>query len=210
MFAVLLLPNFRLQAALRSRQELRKQPVAVTDHETGAVLEFTPAAEAQGVRTGLPGVQALARCPKLILLPRAFAAESTVRNALLEAGASLSPSIEATADGCCTVDLRGARINDWPRWCDEVMAHLTALELQAQVGVAPNPDLAFLAARKAATSLVVQVPALFLAQLAVSEIDPLPNLQALLHDWGIHTLGQLTSLPRGELAARLGPDAERL
>jgi protein ImuB len=210
MFAVLLLPNFRLQAALRCRGELCKQPVAVTDQETGAVLELTPAAEAQGVRVGLPGVQALARCPSLTLLPRAFATEQVVRNALLEVGASLSPSIEATADGCCTVDLRGAKIGDWSRWCGEVVARLTSLELQGRVGVAPNPDLAFLAARKAAPSLVVQAPAVFLAQLAVAEIDPLPHLHALLHDWGIHTLGQLTSLPRGELAARLGPDAERL
>src|SRR5687768_17280166 len=101
MFAVLLLPNFRLQAALRNRQELRKQPVAVTNQETGEVLELTPAAEAQGVRVRLPGVQALARCPKLLLLPRAFAAEYVVRNALLEVGGSLSPSLEATADGCC-------------------------------------------------------------------------------------------------------------
>ncbi len=210
MFAVLLLPDFRLQAALRCRQELSKRAVAVTDPESGAVLECTAAAEAQGVRANLPGVQALARCPGLTLLPRAFATEHVLRNALLEIGSALSPKIEATADGCCTVDLRGARINDWPRWCEDVVARFTALELQARVGVAPNPDLAFLAARRAAPLLVVQAPAVFLAQLAISEIDPLPHLHALLHDWGIHTLGQLTSLPRGELAARLGPDAERL
>ena len=210
MFAVILLPNFRLQAALRCRRELDKEAVAVTDPETGAVLECTAAAEAHGVRAGLPGVQAMARCPKLMLLPRAFATEQVVRNALLEVGASLSPSIEATADGCCTVDLRGARVGDWPGWCERVVACFTALELQGQVGVAPNPDLAFLAARRAAPSLVVQAPAIFLAQLAVAEIDPQPHLHALLHEWGIHTLGQLTSLPRGELAARLGPDAERL
>jgi protein ImuB len=210
MFAVLLLPSFRLQAALRCRRELSSQPVAVTDPETGAILEFTAAAEAQGVRAGLPAVQALARCPELTLLPRAFATEHVVRNALLEVGASLSPSIEATADGCCTVDLRGAKVNDWNHWCSDAVARLVALELEAKVGVAPNPDLAFLAARKGAPSLVVQAPAVFLAQLALSEIDPLPHLQALLHDWGVHTLGQLTSLPRGELSARLGPDAERL
>src|SRR5689334_1477836 len=130
MFAVLLLPNFRLQAALRNRQELCKKPVAVTDQETGAVLEFTSAAEAQGVRVGLPGVQAMARCPELMLLPRAFAAEQVVRNALLEVGACLSPSIEATSDGCCTVDLRGAKVSDWTLWCRDAVARLTALELK--------------------------------------------------------------------------------
>jgi protein ImuB len=35
-------------------------------------------------------------------------------------------------------------------------------------------------------------------------------LLAVLGDWGIHNLAQLTSLPRGELMDRLGPDAARL
>src|SRR6476469_5864687 len=30
---------------------------------------------------------------------------------------------------------------------------------------------------------------------------------AILHRWGIHTLGQLAALPQDELAARLGPEA---
>ncbi|MEQ1861209.1 MAG: hypothetical protein ABMA13_14905, partial [Chthoniobacteraceae bacterium] len=206
MFAVLLLPNFRLQAALRWRAE--SPLVAISDE--GVVVELTDDAAARGVRAGQPDAQALARCPELTLLPRALAAERVVQGALLEVAGSLSPSIEATADGCCTADLRGAKIAAWPRWCETVLARCTALELRAQVGVAPNPDLAFLAARRAAPSLVVQAPGVFLAQLAVSEINPPEQLHALLGDWGIHTLGQLTSLPRGELADRLGPDADRL
>ena len=209
MFTVVLMPNFRLQAALRFRPQMRAQPVAITGDD-GAVLEISSDAETSGVRAGMPGVQALARCPALTLLPRALAAERAAQGALIELAGSLSPEVEATGDGCATVDLRGAKISDWPRWCGAVVARLAALELEGKVGVAPNPDLAFLAARRAAPSLVVQTPGTFLAQLAVAEIDPPPHLHALLHDWGIHTLGQLTSLPRGELADRLGPDADRL
>jgi protein ImuB len=33
---------------------------------------------------------------------------------------------------------------------------------------------------------------------------------AILHRWGIHTLGQLAALPQDELAARLGPQAVSL
>lgn len=206
MFAVILLPHFRLQAALRWRTE--SPLVAIS--EDGVILEASAAALARGVRIGQPDPQALARCAELTLLPRAHAAERAVQGALLEVGGSLSPHLEATADGCCTVDLRGAKITDWPRWCETVVARCTALELRAQVGVAPNADLAFLAARRAEPSLVVQAPAAFLSQLAVAEIDPPEQLQLLLHDWGVHTLGQLTSLPRGEFASRLGPDADRL
>ena len=210
MFAVLLVPNFRLQAALRFRPELRACAVAITDGDKDTVVERSAEAASTGVRIGMPAVQALARCPALKLLPRALAAERAAQGALIELAGTLSPDIEATADGCATADLRGAKIADWPGWCGSVIARLGASELEGKVGVAPNPDLAFLAARRAESFLVVQAPAIFLAQLAISEIDPPPHLHALLHDWGIHTLGQLTSLPRGELADRLGPDADRL
>jgi protein ImuB len=42
------------------------------------------------------------------------------------------------------------------------------------------------------------------------ELDPAPELLAVLRDWGIHNLAQLTSLPRGDLMDRLGPEAGRL
>lgn len=212
MFCVILLPNFRLQAVLRLRQELRAQPAAVVDERSGkgAVIECNRLAESGGVAVGLPGVQALARCPDLMLLPPAHAQENSAQAALIELACSLSPEVEATADGCCTVDLRTAKIADWQNWTSRVVERLADLQLDGKIGVAPNPDLAFLAARRAAPALVVQSPVTFLSDLAVSEIDPPPHLLAVLGDWGIHTLGQLTSLPRGELADRLGPDADRL
>lgn len=212
MFAVLLLPQFRLQAALRLRDELRCVPVAIVDerHGKGAILELnTPAAQA-GVAAGMASVQALARCPILVLQPPSVAQECIAQAALIEIASSLSPDIEATADGYCTVDMRTVPVGDWQVWGRCIVETLDSLCLQVRVGVGPNPDLAFLAARRAEPVLVVQTPAAFLAQLAVAEIDPPPDLLAVLRDWGIHNLGQLTSLPRGELADRLGPEADRL
>src|SRR5439155_3401886 len=45
-----------------------------------------------------------------------------------------------------------------------------------------------------------------------SSSSPLPIAQtiAILHKWGIHTLGQLAALDKEELRARLGPEAVRL
>ena len=83
MFAVVLVPNFRLQAALRFRPQMQTGPVAITGHD-GAVLEISHLADASGVRASMPGVQALARCPALTLLPRALAAERTAQGALIE------------------------------------------------------------------------------------------------------------------------------
>lgn len=212
MFAAVLLPNFRLQAALRFREELHAQPVALIDeHEPKAgVLEINGAAAGAGVTTGQTSTQALARCPALSIVPRSPAQEHAAQSALLEIAGGLSPEVEATADGYCTVSLRTSRERDWAALGARIVAQLGALRLRGLAGIASNPDLAFLAARHARPVLVVQTPTPFLANLAIHELDPAPDLLAVLQDWGIHNLAQLTSLPRGELMDRLGPDAARL
>jgi protein ImuB len=212
MFAAILLPGFCLQAVLRWREELWTQPVAVVDDTTakGAVLELTPPAAAVGVWPGMASTQALARCGTLQLLPRSLPQEQSLGNALLTLGASLSPRIEATADGICTIDLRQAKISDWNKWASEVLARLEELRLQAQIGVAANPDLALLAARRAAPVLVVQNTGAFLSGLAIAEVDVPPELSAVLRDWGISQLGDLTRVPQSELIDRLGPEAGEL
>ncbi len=212
MFAVILLPNFRLQAALRFREEMDAQPVALIDQQKpkAGVLEISESAALAGVMPGQTSPQALARCARLTILSRSLGEERSARAALLEIAAALSPEIEATADGFCTANLRGLRVIDWQALGAGVVAGLASLRLHAQMGIGPNPDLAFLAARHARPVLVVQSPAAFLANLALHELDPAPELLALLCDWGIHNLAQITSLPRGDLVDRLGPEAGRL
>ncbi len=108
MFAAIFLPHFRLQAALRFREALWAQPIAIVDEQSGAglVLEATPPAIAAGVNAGLTSSQAMARCPALRLLPRAFEQEKNASAALMEIAESLSPDFEATAPGISIVDLR--------------------------------------------------------------------------------------------------------
>ncbi len=219
MFAVVLVPNFRLQAALRFREELHARPVAIvgeSDPKSG-LLEINDAAQAAGVVVAQTSTQALARCPALAIIPRSVAQEQAAQSALIEIAGTLSPEVEATADGFCTVNLRGisrssaaAREQGWAALGARIVENLAALRLRAQVGIAGNPDLAFIAARHARPVLAVQTPQTFLANLALHELNPAPDLLAVLSDWGIHNLAQLTSLPRGELMDRLGPEAARL
>ncbi len=212
MFAVLLLPAFRLQAALRLREELWKKPLALVDETTtrGTVLELTPPAISAAVCVGMASTQAIARCPALQLLPRSPAQEAAAGAALLEVAGALSSKIEATGEGLCTMDLRTTKIADWQKWGTDAIGRLAALCLHAKIGIAANPDLALLAARSAESVLVVQNAPAFLSSLAVAKIDPPPELLAILRDWGVTHLGQLTHLPKGELVDRLGPEAGAL
>ena len=66
-YAAILLPEFPLQAALRLREELNEEPVAIVegDTEKGRVIALTPTAGASGVLRGRASTQAQARCPAL-------------------------------------------------------------------------------------------------------------------------------------------------
>src|SRR6266403_2118353 len=48
------------------------------------------------------------------------------------------------------------------------------------------------------------------AELAKDRQAELRQILAILHKWGIHTLGQLAALDKEDLATRLGPEAVRL
>lgn len=197
---------------MRWREELDRLPVAVVDERSSksAVLECNGLARQKGVTPALPSAQALARCANLNLLPRSEAEEQALQAILLEFAFTLSPEVEATAPGCCTIDLQRDKGMRWEQACPAIAGQLKSLRVTVRIGIAPNPDLAFIAARRASPVLVVRSPQMFLSQLAVAEIDPPPDLLAVLQDWGIHTLGELTNLPQGEFADRLGADAARL
>lgn len=65
------LPRFPLVVAADGRGEMLAEPVALAPEpgRTAVLGEVSPAAEAAGVRKGLPLGEALARCPRLKLLP---------------------------------------------------------------------------------------------------------------------------------------------
>lgn len=48
------------------------------------------------------------------------------------------------------------------------------------------------------------------SQAAAERAIAVRNIIAILHKWGIHTLGQLAALDKAQLAARLGPEAVRM
>ncbi len=212
LFAALFLPRFSLQAVLRFRDDLRGKPVALVDDAAskGRVVEASGAARKWGVFEGMASTQAMARCAGLALLPRSIEQERVVEQILLEIAMSLSPGVERTAPGVCTVDLRGAQIPDRERWGADVVDRLGALHLEARLGMAGAPDLALLAARTAAPVLIVRDSLAFLAGRGVAEISSSPELLRILHDWGIRDLGGFARLPKSEVASRLGPEAVKI
>lgn len=212
MFAVLYLPQCRLQAVLRHDDSPAEKPAGVveTNSAKGLVLELNDAAARAGVLAGMSPAQALARCPGIALHPRLETQEQTVNAALLDLAFSATPWVEATSDGACTLDLRRSGLADYESWGSKMLRRLGELKLRAQIGVAENPDLAWLAAQSASPLLVVRDSTTFLSSLGMGALAPQPETASLLQDWGIRRLGEFKKLPRNKLVERLGREAGRL
>jgi len=205
-YAVLTVPDFALRSLQRSDPSLCGRAVALVAGEGRRARVTEASAEAVGVAPGLAATLAMSRCPGIVLRPRDPECEVEANRLLLAAAFTLSPRVEATGPGCCTVDLRGA---DLPR--TESLMRLRAAELAAsglppRIGAGATPILAAYAARCADPVLVVGDAAAFLGPLPLSFADPAPSQEAVLKGWGIATLGALTGLGKAAVGARLGSE----
>ena len=219
MYAVLHLPNFGLQSRLRDDPDAATQPAALLDESTDAgrsrkdryrVIQLNRAAREAGVEPGMTVPQGLARCARLRTFTRDPAREQSARDALLFHASGLSPRVEDTAPGLCTIDLQGRDVT--PDALHELArrsrAALARLNLQARIGIAPNPDLAALVARCARPIRLLESDrrkiAAFLSPLPLTVLEWNPDALRVLQGWGITTLGRFTDLPANELTVRLG------
>jgi protein ImuB len=205
-FAVVLAPNFALQALRRSDPALANKPFAIAEGE-GRNARIAAASEhAAGVHPGLAVTLAMSRCPGLALRPRDPDAEAEITRILLAAAFTLSPRVELTAEGACTVSLQGADSAGTETRMRACVADLARAGVSARAGAGATPLLAGYAARAAAPVLLVGDAVAFLGPLPLAVAAPTPTQAAVLNGWGIATLGQLTALPKAEIAQRLGTD----
>ena len=81
---------------------------------------------------------------------------------------SLSPYVEATASGVCTVQF--TKNYDLLAKLSRVIDELAASEVTAQAGLAHTPDTSFLAAHLARPVLEIKDPKQFLAPLSIDTL----------------------------------------
>ena len=170
MFATIYLPNFYLQAAMRHHPKLRAQPVALIDASESkvSIIQLNAPAEKAGIAKRMTPSQALARCLQVVIRTRERAQESVIEEIVLQYAFTLSPFVEATAPGVCTVQFTDTR--DLTAKLTRVVAKLEKCEIQAQAGIASSPDTSFLAAHLARPVLQINEPKEFLAPLPIETL----------------------------------------
>ncbi|HZQ81874.1 MAG TPA: hypothetical protein VFB25_07865 [Gaiellaceae bacterium] len=216
MIAAVVIPAFDLRAALRLRPALETAPAALaplpgTEPLLGSV---TAAAEAKGVRPGMRLGEALATCPKLVLVEQDPAsveqAWEEVLRRLEDAGFAVEPAEAGTAYfetrgverlyGGLEPALRRALKAVGPSW-------------EPRAGAADRRFAALAAANvaRAGQALVVSDDRTrrFLAPLPLTLLPLERERYEELEELGVRTIGQLAGLPGGAVSERLGPDGRR-
>jgi protein ImuB len=211
-YAVLLAPEFRLQAALRHSPQFREKAVALLEMQgtKPRVCELSSFARAYHVQPGMTPTQAMARCPELHLVNLNAGHERSAQETLLQTAEGLSPFIESTQPGVVTVELPPERIFQEEDLIGKLVVPLQSLGLDVRIGIAGTPDLALLAARFANPVKIVMEASAFLAPLSVTALQPRGDLATVLESWGIRTIGQFVAMPSAQVWERLGPEAVRL
>ena len=216
MIVCVLLPRFQLTVAAGDRAELLQVPAALAPLPGGVqrVGEVSLAAEAFGIHPDMQLGEALARCPKLVLVPPDPAGVADLWERLLVRLESIGAAVEPERPGLACFDAQGLlRLQGG---IDGVLAAARrALRVPARCGVAPSRFAAVAASTRArvrrpvivsgdraqARAFLAPLPvALLRARAALAEA----GLHVTLERLGVQTLGELAALAPAALADRFG------
>lgn len=215
MFAAVHIPNFSVQAVLRSEPELSGRAFALVEGAPPLVhvVAISKAARRAGVELGIPKSTA-AQFAGLEIRPRSPALEKSAHAALLDLGWSISPRIEDSATDLIVADVSGLEnlLGNAHAIARQFLTRGKACGLSLNVGVARNIEAAVVAARGFSGIRVIPAgeEAAQLSALPVSVLALSPENAATLERWGIRTCGALAALPVLELSERLGQEGVRL
>jgi protein ImuB len=214
MIVCVLFPRFQLTVAAGDREELLHAPAALAPAPGGvqAVGEVSIAAEAFGVHPGMRLGEALARCPRLTLVPTDPAGVADWWERLLVRLESIGAAVEPERPGLACFDAQGlVRLHGG---IDGVLsAARRALRTPARYGAAPSRFAAVAAATRARARRPLIISGSrtaareFLATMPVALLRARPALAELpeaLERLGVYTLGELAALPPAALADRFG------
>jgi protein ImuB len=205
-----MLPRFELAVAAGGREALLEGPAALAP-EPGReqmVGEVSRAAEAFGIHPGMRLGEALARCPRLALVPPDPVGVADDWERVVRRLESVGAGVEAGRPGLACFDARGLRRLHGGSLDGVVAAVRAALQRPARIGAGPSRFCALAAAARARprrTSIISRGSELAPEPVALLRFrDETAALPETLERLGVRTLGELAALPRSAVSDRFG------
>src|SRR5271157_1042630 len=240
MFACIYIPDFPVEALVRTEPFLRARAVAVLEGKPPLVrvVALNEKARLRGMEIGITKLQAAVfvapeRKNSAVLRQRSPGQESSAHFALLDVAHAFTPRVEDTAADTLLLDLAGLeRLYGAPaKMVRDLASRVSAVGLEANTAIAANPDAAMHAARGFSGTTVIpsgkEAQRLGMLPLQVLldafEIPLQKNSTAdreheklreqmldTLERWGVRDFRTLALLPDHALASRLGEAGTRL
>lgn len=214
-FCCIFVPNFIVQAIVRSEPELRERAVAIVDGvpPVWSVAGMNEAAASAGIALEMTKSQAQ-QFLEVEIRHRSLAQEKAAHAALMDLGWSVSPRVEDTAPDTTVVDLAGlsSLLGPDKQIAEQLAKRALELGLDAQIAVASKIDASILAARglSGITVIPTDKEAEVLGNLPVDVLCPSPEVLETLDRWGVRACKALAALPVVQLSERLGQEGVRL
>jgi DNA polymerase-4 len=207
-----LLAHFPWRCEVRKNPALEGRPGVVT-YSSGSrklVLDWSPGLE--DLQRDMPLQQALSRHGDAELLQADIPRYRTTFSELLDALEEKSPLVEGPEPGRVYVGVDGLQLI-YPDDAALLKAMREAIPeiFTSQIGIAGNKFLAYLAARRSPPGghrVLSGDVATFLSELPCDVLPVSPKSRSRLHDFGMHTLGQIAALPPGPVQSQFGPEGK--
>jgi protein ImuB len=214
-FASIFVPNFLVQAVVRSEPALDAHVLAVVEGPASiqTVVGVNELGAKAGIRLGMTKSQARQFGATEIRL-RSLQQEKSAHAALLDLGWAVSPRVEDFAEDTIVLDISGLSSIFGPekQIARRLAEAANRLGLSVQIAVASNLDSAVLASR-AFTGITV-IPssreAVVIGRAPVAALRPPAKVLETFERWGVHTCAALAALPVLQLSERLGQEGVRL
>jgi protein ImuB len=206
-----MLPRFELAVAAGGRETLVRGPAALAPEPGREQLvgEVSHAAEAFGIHAGMRLGEALARCPRLALVPPDPVGVADGWERVVSALEGIGAAVEADRPGLACFNARGVRRLHGGTLDGIVAAVRGALRRPARIGAGPTRFCALAAASRARArraTIVAQATELHAEPIGLLRFrDETAALPEGLDRLGVRTLGDLATLPRAAVADRFGP-----
>ena len=214
-FASIYVPQFMVQAVLRTEPQLRAGALALVDGTPPLVrvIDANDSAWRAGIQMGMAKSQ-VAQFLGVEIRNRSQSKEAAAHAALLDLGWSVSPRMENTAADTIVLDLAGLNslFGSDEGIAGDLSRRALSLGLATNVAVAANIEVAIHAARGFTGVTVIPdgEESRRIGVLPVHVLFPSEESLATLDRWGIKTCGDLAALPLLELSERLGQEGVRL
>ncbi len=203
----------------RDRPEWRGQPVAITNGEQGTcIITCSYEARAYGIKTGMRLKEAKERCPYLIQVPAHPHKYAKASTAIMEALATLTPTIEIFSVDECFLDVTACQ-SLWgtPEKIGQLARQkvLAASGLLCSIGVSGDKTTAKFAAKLQKPNGFTIIPPWEtkerLCHVPVTELCGIAKgIGNFLAGYGVYNCGDMERLPISILAQRFGNLGRRI